>query len=133
MLKAIFEPVRTQNYNSFSIKVLQKEALNARNHYHPEFELTFINKGTGKRYIGDYVDCFSEGDLVFLGPNLSHYWKFDPYFDDEEIGEVIVVNFTKDFLGEDFFCKPELFEIRKLLERSTNGIIFNRFAIDELS
>ena len=133
MLKAIYEPVRTQNNNSLSIKVLGKEALTSRNHFHQEFELTFINKGTGKRYIGDYVGYFNEGDLVFLGPNLSHCWKFDPYFDDEEIEGAIVVNFTKDFLGDDFLCKPELLEIRRLLERSCNGIIFNRFVIDELS
>jgi len=133
MLKAIFEPVRTQRHNSFSIKVLEKEALTSLNHYHQEFEIAFINKGTGRRYIGDYVGYFNEGDLVFLGPNLSHCWKFDPYFDEEESGEAIVINFTKDFLGDDFFCKPELFEIRSLLERSCNGVIYNRSVMDELS
>jgi AraC-like DNA-binding protein len=136
MLKAIFEPVRTQHHNSFSINVLQKEALSALNHYHPEFELAFISKGTGKRYIGDYVGCFSKGDLVFLGPNLSHCWKFDDYADDE-MEEVIVINFTRDFLGDDFFCKPELFEISRLLERGVNGIIYHPSVIqnvtDELS
>ncbi|NUO02584.1 MAG: helix-turn-helix transcriptional regulator [Saprospiraceae bacterium] len=43
-------------------------------HAHPEMELTFIQKGEGMRYVGDSIQPFTHGDLVFLGSYLPHSW-----------------------------------------------------------
>lgn len=43
-------------------------------HYHPEYELTFIESGTGLRCVGNSRMPFNAGDLVLLGPNLTHTW-----------------------------------------------------------
>lgn len=43
-------------------------------HYHPEYELTYIVKGKGKRLVGDSYETFSEGDFVLIGPNVPHTW-----------------------------------------------------------
>ena len=49
-------------------------------HFHPECELVYILEGTGKRIVGDSVEVFGPGDLVFLGSNISHVWYSDEEF-----------------------------------------------------
>ncbi len=133
MIKPLFESINAQNDNSFSIRVFEQEAFTSPYHYHPEFELTLIYEGSGKRYVGNHMDHFNKGDLVFLGPNLPHCWKTDPYIKGEINACSIVVQFTNDFLGQDFFNKPELSDIQKLLVRSQSGIIYNRSIVPEIT
>ncbi len=133
MIKPLFESINAQNDNSFSIRVFEQETFTSPYHYHPEFELTLINKGSGKRYVGNHLEHFNKGDLVFLGPNLPHCWKTDPYIKGEINASSIVVQFTNDFLGHDFFNKPELLGIKKLLERSQRGIVYNRSIVPEIT
>jgi AraC-like DNA-binding protein len=98
----------------------------SRWHYHPEFELVLINKGSGKRMVGDHIDQFEEGDLVFLGSNLPHEWLCDEsYFNSENgfQGEGIVVQFLENFLGESFFNIPENERMKKVLDDSTQGCL----------
>ncbi len=96
----------------------------SRWHYHPEYELVLIRKGTGKRMVGDSIDRFDEGDLVLVGSNLPHEWLCDDmYFNHPNgfQGEGIVVQFVESFLGETFFKLPENRRMRKLLDDSSRG------------
>ena len=43
-------------------------------HFHEECQLVHIIKGSGKRIIGDLVDYFESGELIFLGSNIPHVW-----------------------------------------------------------
>jgi AraC-like DNA-binding protein len=97
----------------------------SRWHYHPEYELVLINKGIGKRMVGDSIDRFDEGDLVFLGSNLPHEWLCDESFYTKEgfLGEGIVIHFREDFLGGYFFKTPENKRLLKLLEESAQGCL----------
>jgi AraC-like DNA-binding protein/quercetin dioxygenase-like cupin family protein len=132
MIKPLFEPLNVQNDNSFSMWVFEQDAFTSPYHYHPEFELTLIIKGSGKRYVGNHMDHFDKGDLVFLGSNLPHCWKTEPYTKGEINASSIVVQFANDFLGQDFLNKPELSGIRKLMERSQRGIVYNRSIVPEI-
>lgn len=133
MIKPSFEPINFQNDNSFSIRLFEQEAFTSPYHYHPEYELTLITKGSGKRYVGNHMDHFNRGDLVFIGPNLPHCWKTDPGIKGEINACSIVVQFTNDFLGQEFFKKPELADIQKLFVRSQRGIVYHRPVVSEIT
>lgn len=91
-------------------------------HVHPEIELVYVNGGTGKRHIGNQVSYYNNGDLIFLGPNLPHFG-----FTDRLTGNhsETVIQMPPDFLGERFFDIPEMANVKKLFERSNQGIVFH--------
>ena len=98
----------------------------SRWHYHPEYELVLIHKGTGKRMVGDSIDRFDVGDLVFVGSNLPHEWLCDDHFFNSPshfAGEGIVIQFADNFLGDNFFKIQENKRLRKMLDNSTQGCV----------
>lgn len=46
-------------------------------HQHPEFEITYVISGNGKRITDDYIEEFEEGEIIFIPPNLPHGWVYD--------------------------------------------------------
>jgi AraC-like DNA-binding protein len=53
---------------------LELDAFRGPHHRHRHYELTWIERGSGLRSVGDRVMPFEDGDLVLLGPNLAHQW-----------------------------------------------------------
>ncbi len=90
-------------------------------HYHPELELVYIEKGNGKRHIGNHVSYYNKGDLILIGPNLPHY-GFAHRLTKNNIE--MVVQFREDFLGADFFKSRELQKIAQMIDRSKQGLVF---------
>jgi AraC-like DNA-binding protein len=88
-------------------------------HYHPEYELTLIIKGKGRRLIGDSHENFDNGDLVLIGPGLPHTWVSDSGMKGKS--EAVVIQFSEDFI-ERFAGLDELSSINKLLLLAKNGI-----------
>jgi AraC-like DNA-binding protein len=125
MIKASFEVLQPLNGQSFLFRKFEGSAFDAPYHFHPEYELTYIFQGNGKRYVGSHMDDFAVGDLVLLGPNLPHCWKLEPGKEMQIEGSAIVVQFDGAFLGEDFFNKNELQHIKKLFQKSGCGICFH--------
>jgi AraC-like DNA-binding protein len=125
MIKASFEVLQPSISQSFLVKKFDKLAFDAPYHFHPEYELTCILKGSGKRYVGSHMEDFVTGDLVLLGPNLPHCWKLDITTVLPEDASAIVIQFNDAFLGDDFFNKFELLHIKKLFQKSGCGISFH--------
>ncbi len=97
-------------------------------HFHPEYQLFVVLEGTGTRFVGDQVKPFAPGDTVLTGPNLPHLWRSDDvYFAGcpEVATRGIVAYFHQDFLGNAFWQKEEVHEIKQLLERSAVGLEFH--------
>ncbi|WP_298137002.1 AraC family transcriptional regulator [Flavobacterium sp.] len=90
-------------------------------HYHPEFELTYIVKGSGYRIVGDSYEYFSAGDLVLLGSNLPHTWS--GILEDDVYSEAVVIQFSKEFISS-FLELKESILIKNMLETSVRGISF---------
>lgn len=90
-------------------------------HYHTDFELIYIIKGTGKRYMGNHIAQYQSGDIYFIGPNLPHTFYNKDFEGDTEIRQ-IVLQFKEDFLGKGFFSKKAFSKIRMLFDLSRSGI-----------
>jgi AraC-like DNA-binding protein len=125
MIKASYEIIQSVNGQSFLFRKFDKSAFDAPYHFHPEYELTCILEGKGKRYVGSRMDDFGTGDLVLLGPNLPHCWKLEQLNEEKSSGSAIVVQFDGSFLGDDFFNKNEMQHIKRLFQKSGCGISFN--------
>jgi AraC-like DNA-binding protein len=103
-------------------------------HFHSEFELVYILKSSGKRFVADSVESFQEGDITLLGSNLPHFWKSEIREDSESENRVnaIVVQFHKDFFREEISSYPEFHRINELLDRAARGIHFAPEAAEKL-
>lgn len=95
-------------------------------HFHPEYQLFVVLRGTGTRFIGDHVKAFKAGDVVFTGPNLPHLWRSDPeYFfegNKELWAEGVVIYFHEDFMGKSFLEKEEAIRLKQLLIKVFRGM-----------
>ena len=110
---------------SFSVRQDLVPYINNRWHYHTEVELIHFNKGEGTQFIGDSIKQFKAGDVVLVGSNLPHYWRFeDSYFDenDTSTSDVRVAHFCENFWGNQFLELPENVHIKSLLEKGKRGI-----------
>ena len=90
-------------------------------HFHPQYEITYIERGFGIRIVGDSIQSFQEGDLALIGSGLPHVWRSDPLVTS---ARAFVVQFDKHCLGKDFFELPEMRKIKNLLQASQRGLLF---------
>ena len=90
-------------------------------HFHPEFELVFIEGADGNRHVGNHFSRFEESDLVLIGSYIPHL-NFD--YGIKTSYEKIVVHIQPDFLKTAFATTPELLAIHKLMNLSKQGIAF---------
>lgn len=94
-------------------------------HFHPECELVYVVNGTGKRIIGDKIEVFGPGDMVFLGPNIPHVWYSDSSFyqNDSTLHSIaIVLYFSKDIFGEKFYQLEESQLLKEFFNKAERGL-----------
>lgn len=113
------------------IHIIKREVpcLDSAWHYHSEYELIYISQSFGTRFVGDNVSHFSPGELVLVGPNLPHLWRNDSSYlenGNKEKVKTIVLKFTKEFLGDGIFDRPEFVKIKQLLDHSKFGVYFDQ-------
>jgi len=95
-------------------------------HYHPEYEIIFVEKSYGIRLMGNHIGNFSDGDLMFISPNLPHIWKNDKDFykgNKDILVDVYVIQFREDALRQGFFDLPEFTHIKKLFLLGQQGLL----------
>jgi len=122
-MKPFLEDIgKKRGQHSFLAFEIKQKKLDFFWHYHPEYELTFIVKGKGRRLVGDSYQYFESGDLVLIGPELPHTWVSDSGLKGN--CEAVVIQFSVEFI-ERFTALDELSGIRKMLTLSNQGISIN--------
>ncbi|PWJ41796.1 AraC family transcriptional regulator [Sediminitomix flava] len=120
-MKLVLKNSEAQLNKRLSIALDKVPCLETAWHYHSQYELIYIRRSSGIRFVGDSVANFKEGELVLVGPNLPHLWRH------RHIGEkvdILVIKFERDFIGEGTFDRPEFTHINQLLEMARFGLQF---------
>ncbi len=94
-------------------------------HFHPEYELVFIeiHEQEGTRHVGEHIARYEESDLTFIGSNIPHL-NFDYGLQTEY--EKVVLYVKEGFLKDTLQDTPELKGVYELFELSKHGITFGK-------
>jgi AraC-like DNA-binding protein len=122
-MKPLLEDLASKmSHHSFVAFAVNQPTFDFYWHYHPEYELTLIINGKGRRLVGNSHENFQSGDLVLIGPGLPHTWVSGRGVKGRS--EAVVIQFSQDFMGR-FADLEELTAINKLLLLAKQGILFN--------
>ena len=91
-------------------------------HYHPEFELVYVEADAGIRHVGTHISGYTHSDLVFIGGNLPHL-NFDYRLKHDY--HQIVIQLKKDFMGTAIPTAPEFVSIHQMFSKAAYGISFH--------
>jgi AraC-like DNA-binding protein len=128
-MKVSYRHISTPEDASFVIKEFCQPRFTNTFHFHHGHELILIVKSAGRIYAGNKVMNYNEGEIYMFGPGLVHcFCNNSSPVDTGEIAHAIIVQFTEDFIGKEFFDKLELRKIKELMQLSQYGIKFNRIS-----
>lgn len=121
------EKTKITSYLNSSVSVISREDsfFQSPFHSHPELELVFIKESYGKRIVGNSVEPFVSGDMVFLGSDIPHVWLNDEiYYQgiNKLKAKAIVVYFNRDIFGPAFYELKETQKINNLFSKADKGL-----------
>lgn len=122
VMKIVFEDIKRDVNSSFRILINPRLNDFFYWHFHPEYEITFIEAPHGTRHVGEHMGTFEGSDMVFIGSNIPHL-NFD--YGIKTDYEKIVLQINEDFLKHDLIKTPELKAIHKLFEQSSQAVCFH--------
>jgi AraC-like DNA-binding protein len=91
-------------------------------HYHPEFELVYVEADAGIRHVGTHISGYTKSDLVFIGGNVPHL-NFDYRLRSDY--HQIVIQLRTNFLGTAIGTSPEFAGIQQLFKKADFGLSFS--------
>jgi AraC-like DNA-binding protein len=120
-MKAKLESITSDSDSSF--RILLTPNLNDLFywHFHPEYEIVYVEAASGFRHIGDHISKYEGSDIALIGPNIPHL-NFD--YGVKTTVDTIVIQMKENFLGQEFFSLPEITAIKNLFEQAKNGLAF---------
>ena len=120
-MKAKLESITSDSDSSF--RILLTPNLNDLFywHFHPEYEIVYVEAVSGFRHIGDHISKYEGSDIALIGPNIPHL-NFD--YGVKTTVDTVVVQMKENFLGTDFFSLPEITAIKNLFEKAKSGLTF---------
>ncbi|WP_295120623.1 AraC family transcriptional regulator [uncultured Chitinophaga sp.] len=125
-MKVSYRHISTSEDASFAIKEYCQPQFTNTFHFHHGYEVILIVKSSGQVYVGNKVMNYNEGEIFMFGPGLVHCFSSDNLSTSQgEVAHAIVVQFTADFMGKDFFETLELRKVKELLQQSVYGLKFS--------
>jgi hypothetical protein len=120
-MKAKLESITSDSDSSF--RILLTPNLNDLFywHYHPEYEIVYVETERGFRHIDNHISKYEGSDLALIGPNIPHL-NFD--YGVKGTVDTVVIQMKENFLGQQFFSLPEIADIKALFEKAKTGIAF---------
>lgn len=121
--------------SSFFIGIFQDTLEKSTWHYHNGFEINFILEGVGKRIIGDSIENFFPGDMIFIGQNLPHVWLADKHMESPSgrYLETAYLQFDMTVLPDKLLNLPEFKMVSKALRLAERGIKIKDQTLNEVS
>ena len=98
-------------------------------HFHPEFEIVYIEALAGTRHVGDHISKFQDSDLVMIGSNIPHL-NFD--YGIKTAYKKTVLHISPDFLAFELEHTPELLDFIPLFEKMKYGVAFGKETQEEV-
>lgn len=122
-------------YAGSSFNIIESDTYHSYNewHYHLEIELIYIQSGEGTRFIGDKIEPILKGDLVMIGANIPHMFRFDTYTYQNRMmqqgkvelsKQLLTLHFDTGLFGQAFLSIPENEAIAELFKTALRGILF---------
>lgn len=130
-MKPYLNKLTRNNNHSFSVERTDRyHALNDW-HYHPEVELIYVIEGNGTLLIGEKFEKVSPDQLVMIGSNVPHMFKFDTFtyhFPLQMQGKIdlpvklLTLHFDPEIFGGSFLSLPENRKVNELLKLAMTGL-----------
>jgi AraC-like DNA-binding protein len=120
-MKATLETITSDKESSFRILLTPNLNDVFYWHFHPEYEIVYVETESGFRHIDNHISKYMGSDLALIGPNIPHL-NFD--YGVKATVNTVVVQMKENFLGQYFFSLPEIAAIKNLFENAKNGVAF---------
>lgn len=120
-MKAKLESITSDSNSSFRILLTPNLNEIFYWHFHPEYEIVYVETESGFRHIGDHISKYEGSDIALIGPNIPHL-NFD--YGVKATVDTVVIQMKENFLGQHFFSLPEIASIKTLFEKAKSGIAF---------
>jgi AraC-like DNA-binding protein len=135
-MKEWLEQIKLNPSESFFIGVFQDHIDKSMWHYHQEYELSFITEGSGSRIVGDSIEEFHPGDLIFIGPRIPHVWFSETPVMNQSSGrtlESVYLLFNQAILPGALTSLPEFTQVNRAIQLSERGIRITGDTLNQVS
>jgi len=121
--RALFEHVKHDRDLGILFRDVMAPALQFPWHFHPELELTHIVRGSGRRYVGDSIEPFVDGDLCLIGASTPHCWLTEQ--GDPGPVHARVIQFLPESIGQALAQTVTFRPLARLFERARRGLLIS--------
>ncbi len=113
---------------SFHIQVNEMPYQYDQWHYHPEYQISLILKGSGIISIGDSMEEFGPNSMYVIAPNVPHVFKNkSSYFEQPATANTHMISlfFLPTAFGGQFLQLPEMVKVNEFLHAAAKGVRIN--------
>lgn len=110
---------------SFHVQVNKMPYQYDQLHYHPEYQISLILKGSGIISIGDSLQEFGPNNIYVIAPNVPHVFKNkSSYYQQPEAANTHMVSlfFLPNAFGGQFLKLPEMVKVNEFLKEAAKGV-----------